>query len=382
MGNAGHVAILDGGVAAWNRWREVKVDVRPDLSGESLSRKDLRTADFSRCSLAGSHLNKTDLDGANLSRANLSGASLQGARLVQATLIEADLTGANAAGADFTEVNASYADFTGAHLAGTVLDGSDLTSAKLDRASRFDATLRKANLRASRLHWSNLTRADLSGANLKRCDLTGVSIIETNLSGANLEEANLRYARLIDSTMEGADLTGCRVYGIAVWNLQSTGAIQSDRIITQADEAAITVDSLELAQFIYLLLNSEKLRQTIMTITSKVVLILGRFTQERMTILQGIREALRNRDYLPVLFDFSAPAARDLTETVATPRASRTVHYRGHNRCPQYPPGVDGDHTQSAVRTCPTHSARIPRRVRIIRAFQALSLGLENSLVP
>jgi hypothetical protein len=54
------------------------------------------------------------------------------------------------------------------------------------------------------------------------------------------------------------------------------------------------------------------------TIAAKVVLILGRFTPERISILEKIREALRNRDYLPMLFDFAGPTSRDLTETIST----------------------------------------------------------------
>jgi len=48
------------------------------------------------------------------------------------------------------------------------------------------------------------------------------------------------------------------------------------------------------------------------------VLILGRFTPERKAILDAIRDELRHRDYLPVLFDFEKPANRDLTETIST----------------------------------------------------------------
>lgn len=54
------------------------------------------------------------------------------------------------------------------------------------------------------------------------------------------------------------------------------------------------------------------------TITSKVVLILGRFTPERKIILDALRDELRKRNYLPVLFDFEGPSNRDLTETVST----------------------------------------------------------------
>jgi hypothetical protein len=54
------------------------------------------------------------------------------------------------------------------------------------------------------------------------------------------------------------------------------------------------------------------------TITSKVVLILGRFTPERKAVLDALREELRQRDYTPVLFDFDKPASKDLTGTVQT----------------------------------------------------------------
>jgi hypothetical protein len=49
-----------------------------------------------------------------------------------------------------------------------------------------------------------------------------------------------------------------------------------------------------------------------------VVLILGRFVEERVLILHAIREVLRSRDYLPILFDFTGPSSRDLTETIST----------------------------------------------------------------
>jgi hypothetical protein len=48
------------------------------------------------------------------------------------------------------------------------------------------------------------------------------------------------------------------------------------------------------------------------------VLILGRFTQERKAVLDAVRDGLRRRDYLPILFDFDKPTSRDLTETIHT----------------------------------------------------------------
>ena len=65
------------------------------------------------------------------------------------------------------------------------------------------------------------------------------------------------------------------------------------------------------------MLHNEKIRDVIDTITSKAVLILGRFTDERKVVLDALREELRKRDYLPILFDFNVPATRDITETVS-----------------------------------------------------------------
>jgi len=71
------------------------------------------------------------------------------------------------------------------------------------------------------------------------------------------------------------------------------------------------------AQFIYLMLQYKKIQDVIDTITSKVVLILGRFIPDRIVVLDAIRDHLRSRNYLSVLFDFE-PTSRDLTETVST----------------------------------------------------------------
>jgi len=96
-------------------------------------------------------------------------------------------------------------------------------------------------------------------------------------------------------------------------------AVQKDLVIRRAaDDQPIMLDDIEVAQFIYLLLNNQRVRSVIDTITSKVVLILGRFTPERIAVLQGLREELRRRNYLPILFDFEVPEHRDVTETVST----------------------------------------------------------------
>jgi hypothetical protein len=78
------------------------------------------------------------------------------------------------------------------------------------------------------------------------------------------------------------------------------------------------VDNIKVAQFIYLLLNSQEIREVIDTITSKAVLILGRFSDERKPVLDAIRDELRKHDYLPLLFDFDPTTNQTIIETVKT----------------------------------------------------------------
>jgi uncharacterized protein YjbI with pentapeptide repeats len=197
-------------------------------------------------------------------------------------------------------------------LSGADLSRADLSRANLTRTNLSGVDLREAKLFQSQLFGADLREANLSGADLAEANLSNAVLTRAKLVGAVLFDTNLREADLT-----GADLTGCYVYGVSAWGLKLEGAKQQNLIITQHDEPEITVDNIEVAQFIYLLLHNEKIRDVIDTITSKAVLILGRFTEERKAVLDALRDELRKRDYLPILFDFAVPATRDITETVS-----------------------------------------------------------------
>ncbi len=76
-------------------------------------------------------------------------------------------------------------------------------------------------------------------------------------------------------------------------------------------------DSLQVAQFLYLLLNNRTIRDVIETVGKKAVLILGRFDEQRKPILEALRNELRLAGLVPILFDFEGPRNRDITETVS-----------------------------------------------------------------
>lgn len=161
------------------------------------------------------------------------------------------------------------------------------------------------------LNEAYLNEANLSDTSLSGADLSGAYLYRANLRGAMLNKAYL-----IETDLTEATLTDCSIYGIAAWNVQLEGATQKDLVITRENEATITVDNLKVAQFIYLMLNNKEIRDVINTLTTKSVLILGRFTPERKIILDALRETLRKHNYLPILFDFEEPRDRNLTETV------------------------------------------------------------------
>jgi uncharacterized protein YjbI with pentapeptide repeats len=269
MANQEQLDILKQGVEAWNQWREEYLGIiHPSLVGADLAAANLKHA---------------NLSGISLYRADLSGANLY-----EAVLYEADLGGAN-------------------------LSGADLSYAMLSEANLEYADLSSAIIRGANLNGANLSEADLEGANLSESILSGA-----NLSGANLSGANLIGATLVETILTKANLTQCIIYGISAWNVKLEGAKQDGLIITRGNEPIITVDNLEVAQLIYLLLNHKKLRDVFNAVTERGVLLLGRFSEGGLEILQAIAAKLREESYLPIIFDFERPQDRNYTETMKT----------------------------------------------------------------
>jgi Pentapeptide repeats (8 copies) len=163
------------------------------------------------------------------------------------------------------------------------------------------------NLRATNLNDAKLRGANLGEANLRY----------TSLRGADLSKANLIGTMFVQTDLANADLTGCFVFGISAWKVGSNGDTkQRDLVITAPGEPELTTDDIEVAQFLHLLLHNEKLGSVIDTITAKVVLILGRFSSERKRVLDALRDELRKRDYVPVVFDFEKPKGGTTINTV------------------------------------------------------------------
>src|SRR6185503_7569685 len=186
-----------------------------------------------------------DLREANLYQADLQGADLGEANLSQANLMEADLSLADLRAANLSRANLSRVD----------LSEADLSAAKLGRAN---------------LIGTNLIEANLSQADLKEADLRQADLSQANLWGADLTGADLREAILVHTQVDKAKASGSRIYGVNVWDLRGDFEEQKDLVITpEASPSQITVDNIKVAQFIYLILNNEAIRDVINTLTSK-----------------------------------------------------------------------------------------------------------------
>jgi hypothetical protein len=191
---------------------------------------------------------------------------------------------------------------------------ADLSGANLSGANLFQANLYGANLYGANLSGANMIRAKLSGA-----DLSYTTLVEADLR-STVRKTGLTGSRIYH-TVRRTNLTDCRIYGVSAWGLKlDKGTTQQNLVITDDDEPEVTVDSIEVAQFVYLLLHNPKIREVLDTIASKAVLILGRFTEEREKVLDALREELRKpeHNYVPILFDFDKPTSKDLIGTVST----------------------------------------------------------------
>ena len=273
MANIRHVSMLQKDVKEWNDWRESNPDIRPDLD-----EADLEDA----C-----------LSGANLSGANLNGANLDSADLQQAVINNAQMIGASFEEADLCESTMNYTD-----ASSTIFINADLTKANLKGSWFCEADMSHAILTDAKMPWTDLMKTNLSEAILWKADLSNASLVGTNLNNA--------------------DLTDSRVYGCSVWDVKVDGTLQQGLIITPKDKQKVTIDNLKVAQFIYLMLDNPEIRGIIDTITTKTVLILGRFTKKRIEVLNAIADKIRNLNLVPIIFDFQKSQDQDIIETIIT----------------------------------------------------------------
>ncbi|MDA3859927.1 MAG: pentapeptide repeat-containing protein [Melioribacteraceae bacterium] len=269
MANEEHIKILQSGVEKWNLWREQNPKIKPDF-------RDINFVD--KFPSPNEVYNLPNIEGCNFINSDLHGVSLR---------------------------NGIYTNCN--------FDGSSINFADLVDAYFQSCSFKNVNMRVTKIG-----SASFRDCHFEESDLSYCSAQDTSFSGSTFISTKLEHMSFIATDFSNSKLQDCSIYGISSWDLILYNAEQKDLIITGEDQPKITVDNIELAQFLYLIINNTKLRNVIDTITSKVILILGNFSPERRIVLDDIRNLLRKSDYIPVMFDFQKPASRNLTETVLT----------------------------------------------------------------
>ncbi len=333
MADAQQLAILMQGVDAWNRWRLENTSIRPDLrcadlSGRRMNHINLQGADLTAANLSGAVLRDADLSGVCLRKACLCGATLSRSNLSTANLEEADLQGAHLSGAILCAAYLAYANLRNAHISRANLTKADfmqahLSCARLDRTDCTKTNFGGAHLEEADFSYTKFDFAHLAFAHLQRANLSYACFFFTSLHASDLQEANLsnaifRFGDLNFANLSRANLNGTIFDGTRFWMTNLSGATihqmavstplnmqdakQTDLVITDNDEPTVTVDDLDMAQYVSLFLCKPNV------LTAKLVFITGHFSAERDDVVRIIKEALRAHGYVPLLLDQGHPS--------------------------------------------------------------------------
>lgn len=190
--------------------------------------------------------------------------------------------------------------------------------------------------------WLNLADLDLNdldlrGADLRKAGMWGCNLQRTDLSDADLRDADLNWANLCRARLIGTDVTGANfrnawIYGSALWDLKGSPSSDVDISIvpdgpnywrSDREVFRIATGGLRIAPFLSSLYSTLTegqpdglLSELVNGLTTRIVLVLGRFTNNRAT-LDRITTTIRNSGaMIPLVFDFARPISRDLTESV------------------------------------------------------------------
>lgn len=255
---------LNKGYESWNRLRHSNWGLEIDLSGI-----ELRNIDLSQYYLSYSNLSGTVFSGVKFDDTKLIGCELQNSKFI-------NCDGTN-----------------------TFLSRSDLFNTEINTCT-FLAPVAAG----TKFHNCNIIHSDIFHANFISAEFNSAVILDTYLNYSTFAKSNLTKCLLKE----------CHIYGINTWDI--IGEPTQENLIVSERGPGLSLDNIKVAQFLYLMIENSELRNIIDTITSKVVLILGRFYTERKEVLDAIKAELKKKGFVPVIFDFVNAENRNLTETI------------------------------------------------------------------
>lgn len=212
---------------------------------------------------------------------------------------------------DLSNHNLSYCDFSF-----STLKEANLTNTKFRYSHLVETYLSKVLLESTELFNADLRSADLSLASIIDVGFRGANLKNANFTGANLHNIDFSFASMINTIFRQATIIDCCAYGVSVWDCDFLMAFQSEISIMPSHKSAFYVDNLEISQFFNTFSHDNKIHTIIDSLTATCVLLLGNFSDEYKKQLNLIGEKLFSYNYIPIIFDFSAPNNRNLMETI------------------------------------------------------------------
>lgn len=352
------IELINMGYLKWNLFRIKHPEFIPDLSDINLSKKDLRNYNFSKSKLLRtnfqkSHLGETDFSGSTVAYANFKNSyfsnvnfnnadlrfsnlkstiiknsvfdnslfnhsTLNGSKIKNSSFIKSNFRNSELCSVYFDNCITKKAHFEGSFLRETMFINSNLQLIKMNNCKFLFLSFDNCNFRNGMLYDSIFDNCQFYMCNFTYTLLTNSTIINSTITKSDFSNVDFRHSQFSANKLEDSDLSRSKIFGVSTWKLNLINTTQNDLRITDINEPKITIDNIEVAQFIYLLLNNAKLREIIDTVTSKVVLILGRFTENRKKILEELRNTLKTKNFLPIIIDFDVPHSRTTLETIST----------------------------------------------------------------
>lgn len=210
-------------------------------------------------------------------------------------------------------------DFSGYELRGisaygAFAEGLQMRNAIVEDCHFEEGDFSRANFSGTTFRNTRFNKTIMTGATF-----TDATFINCNLNRVNLAEADFQVREIRDTI----------IYGLSAWDLTvGEDTKQSNLVIEKSYElysdlvergiVPLSVDDIEIAQFVYYLSNHKKLRNTLNVLNEKGVLLLGGFRDGGLERLYKLRDWFRERGYTAMIFDFARPDNLSLTETVVT----------------------------------------------------------------
>jgi len=269
---------------------------RGDFPEIDLDKSNLSGAILDECNLKGSYLEHSILAFTSLKGVLLDHSHLRGSRII----ISDFGGGGNPRKTIYGIELEGLAHFEDADFEDTLVIGTDLRYGRFDESKFISATM---------------PYMDFRNGSFFHCDFTDAYMPDVCLQGADL-----RHSTLVRTNLARANISGAKVFGAGVARVNLEGTIQKDLIVTPDGEPVITADDLYMAQDISNFLENKVIGRSIETWKDKAVTIFGSFhPDEQKSQLLKIKDKLREKNYLPIVYDFTRPANQpNIKETSTT----------------------------------------------------------------